>query len=468
MLHWPPNRELQIDSLLRGLGFYLFPVSGLLPLAIAAVFGRLPTPAAEADAASDPEPGSASQEVFARVAAILPVAWFGVTYVLTTLHCALVGDLSFPAVPALALVVGFYLGRLWDEPESGSLAAGACAALSVVMVGHDFFFAPEHYLSGHLSEVLRWPVPLAPVGQVLTGGAVLIGGAFGLCLLVRPAWRRQMLLLSVGTLLLAAGLGAHALSPALARHVSYRGLYTRYKNLGGGELALYGVQQSSGRIYGQNSTQLQMLPDVMQFLSSRPTRAFVIINATELGAVDREARLRGQRYFVVDDSNSQFLLLTNRLLPNETDLNPLRRFVSDIEPHPQVSILATFDEKIELLGYDMPNEVSRGEELVIRLYYRVLAPIPASYRVFLHFDGMGTRWNGDHPPLQGQFTTNYWSPGTYVTDEHKIPISRLNQPTGFYQVLTGFWPGGDGARLRVSAGNHESDQRVRLGVLRVK
>ena len=49
---------------------------------------------------------------------------------------------------------------------------------------------------------------------------------------------------------------------------------------------------------------------------------------------------------------------------------------------------ATFEERIELLGYDVPAEVSRGE-IVVRLYFRVLQPPGGSYKVFLHFDGMG-------------------------------------------------------------------------------
>lgn len=461
--HWPTSREPQIDTLLRGLGFYLFPWSGLLPLALVAAFGQLGAePADEAD-------DSAS---YGRFSLLLPLAWFATTYVLTTLQCALVADSSFPAVPALALLLGLYLARLLREPGTGGAAAGLCAALGIVMVGRDFFFSPEQLMSAHLSETLRWPPPLAPVGEGLSAAGIALGGVFGLAVAARTtSWRQRLLGLGIALSLVGAAGVVHGLAPALARHVSYRGLYTRYQKLGGGALALYGVQQSSGRIYGQNSTQLYSLPDVMGFLFAKPTeRSFVIVGASELAAVDREARLRGARYFVVDDSNAQFLLLTNRLLPGEEDLNPLRRYISDTEPHPQTPLSphVTFDDKLELIGYDMPAEVSRGDELVIRMYFKVLAPVPANYRIFLHFDGMGTRWNGDHAPLGGKYATNYWSPGTYVTDEHRIPVSRMSQPPGYYQVFTGFWPGGDGARLKVTVGPHEADQRVRLGVLRVK
>lgn len=472
--HWPPSRDPQVDTLLKGLGFYLFPWSGLVPLAIVSLFSQLESasPAAPKESSDESPDGATDADAYGRFALLLPLAWFALTYVLTTLQCALVADASFPAAPALALLLGPYLARLLREPGTGGAASGLCAALCIVMVGRDFFFAPEQLMSAHLTDVLRWPAPLSTVGEALSAVGIVLGGVFGLAIAsARLSWRRRLLGLGILLSLVGAGATVHGLAPALARHVSYRGLYTRYQKLGGGALALYGVQQSSGRIYGQNSTQLYSLPDVMSFLFAKPTeRSFVIVGASELAAVDREARIRGSRYFVVDDSNAQFLLLTNRLLPGEDDLNPLRRFISDTEPHPQ-TLLPTpvnFDGKLELIGHDIPTEVGRGEELLIRLYFKVLAPIPMNYRLFLHFDGMGTRWNGDHAPLSGKYATNYWSPGTYVTDEHRIPVSRMNQPAGYYQIFTGFWPGGDGARMKVTAGPHEADQRVRLGVLRVK
>lgn len=457
--HWPASRETQVDTLLRSLGFSLFPWIGLAPLAIAALFGAAP-------ATDEPESDEGAP---ARFATLLPLAWFSSTYLLTTLHCSLVSDMSFPAAPALALLLGPYLGNKLSDERAGSAAAGLCAALGIVIVGHDYFFAPEQYLSGHLSDTLRWPAPLAPVGEVLTFFSVGLGALLGAGLAARQVYRRKLVGLGIGVAVIAAGVAVQALAPALARHVSYRGLYTRYQKLGGGQLALYGVQQASGRIYGQNSVQLYTLPDVMSFLGGKPSeRAFVIIGASELGSVDKEARVRGMRYFIVDDTNAQFLLLTNRLLPGEDDLNPLRRYVSDAAPTPQVPVHATFDDKIELIGYDGPQEVSRGNDLVIRLHYRVLAQVPTTYRVFLHFDGMGTRWNGDHAPLGGKFPTNFWSPGTYVTDEHRMSISRINNAAGYYQIFTGFWPGGDGPRMKITAGAHENDQRVRVGVIRVK
>jgi hypothetical protein len=479
--HWPVSRELQVDSLLKPLGFQLLPWSALLPLAIAAVFTRWPAPTDLPVAAADAQPTDAARP--AAYAALLPVAWFAAAYLLGTLHGSLVTEPAFPAIGALALLTGQYLEGLLCEPArplgAGQIASGLCVGLLLVILGRDLFFSPELLLSGQLTESLRWPAPLASVGQTLSTLGVAVGVIFGLA--VALAGSRRWLLGAAAATALVMTLGTiHVLVPMVSRHVSYRGIYTKYQKLGGGALGVYGVPQSGSKIYGQKSQQLASLAEVLSFLDkgknaapaqpggAAPTRSFVIVGAGELAALDLTARQHQQAYYVVDDTNSQFLLLSNQLLPGESDLNPLRRFVSDKPPTIRHPVSAIFEDKLELLGYDAPDEVSRGDEIPVRLYFRVLQPTGGSYKVFLHFDGMGARFNGDHVPVEGRFPTSYWATGQYITDEHRVPTSRLNQAAGYYQIFTGLWPGGEGARLKVTAGQHESDHRVRLGVIKVK
>ena len=472
LAHWPPSREVQVDSLLKPLGFQLLPWSALLPLALASVFSTYKAGAARADGAVA---GTAeASDGRAAYAELLPVAWFAATYLLASLHGALVTEPAFPALGALALLTGQYLERLLHEPRPPSaperIAAGLCVALLLIILGRDLFFAPELLLSGQLTETLRWPAPLSWVGQLLSSIGVGVGVVFGLGVWLAGS-RRWVLGAALGLALGLALLTIHGLVPTVSHHVSYRGIYTKYQKLGGGALGIYGVQQSGSKIYGQSGQQLTSLLDVLKFLergTEQDKRAFVIVGSGELAALDLAARERKQLYYVVDDTNSQFLLLSNRLAADEKDLNPLRRFISETPPPIAHAVSATFDDRIELIGYDAPAEVSRGDEIVIRLYYKVLTPLAGSYKVFLHFDGMGARFNGDHLPMDGRFPTSYWAKGHYITDEHRVPTSRLNQAAGYYQIFTGLWPGGDGARLKVTAGPHEPDHRVRLGIIKVK
>src|SRR5262249_16259843 len=150
-----------------------------------------------------------------------------------------------------------------------------------------------------------------------------------------------------------------------------------------------------------------------QFLA-KSERVFVMAGAEELPSIEQQSRQRHTDYFVVDDSNSRYVELSNRLGAQEKDLNPLKRFVSETAPHPQHPLEATFEGKVKLLGYDLPAQIDRGSDFQIRLYFQVLQPVGGSYKVFIHFDGPGTRINGDHVPLDGRFPTLNWVPGTFI------------------------------------------------------
>lgn len=474
--HWPPTREVQVDSLLKSIGFFLFPWSALLPLALAGLLGG--TLRGAATAAADPADRDGASGRRAALGAILPLAWFGTSYLLTTLQAAAVAEVGLVGVGALALALGLYLEALALEPDRrGGALAALCGALLLCAVGRDFFFQPEQYLSAQLAETLRWPGPLTGVAQILSTGALVLAAAFGLVLSL-PRLRRLAVPATVGLPLLTAFLTIHMLVPAVSRHVSYRGLFTRFKQLGGGQLGVYGVPQAGSKVYGQKSVQLYSLSELFDFLrkgkdgagagGAPSERPLAIIGASELAGVDQFAFQNKHSYHVVDDSNSQMLLLASELKPGETDRNPLRRLVTTTPPQPRFPVSATFEDYVELIGYDLPAEVSRGDDVPVRLYFRVLKPLGGGYKIFMHFDGMGSRFNGDHVPLDGKYPTPFWTAGQYIIDEHRVPTSRLNQAPGYYQVFTGLWPGGDGARLKVTQGAHEPDHRVRLGMVRLK
>lgn len=465
--HWPAHREVQADSLLKTIGFVMFPWVALLPVAMAQLVSS-PTTKAEAAEASESHDAEAER---AQASDLVLLAWISVGYLLHTLQSALVQESSFASLPALALIIGGYLDRVLDGKKV-SLVAVLGTGLFALFVSRDFFFGPEQYLSAQLTETLRWPAvqpgtdPLiGHGGQILSTLGIVIAALFAIGL-----YLGRMRSLILPTTALAMTLFAmHGLVPAVTRHVSYRGIYTKYEKLGGGELGLYGIQKSSARIYGQHSVEIPSLEELFHFLNKTPgKRSFAIVGSSEVAALDVHSFQKNLPYYVVDDSNSQFLLLSNQLGPGEKDLNPLRRFVTTEPPKPQTEAHINFDDRVELIGYDIPTEVQRGSEFVIRLYFKVLQPLGGNYRVFLHFDGTGARINGDHIPLGGKYPTNYWTKGQYITDEHRMSTSRLNQSAGYYQVFTGLWPGGDGARLRVSQGPHEPDNRVRLSAIRVK
>ncbi len=211
-------------------------------------------------------------------------------------------------------------------------------------------------------------------------------------------------------------------------------------------LAQYRFNATGASYYmgGRTATSLTTLDEVLAFLK-KPARVFIFVGSEELASINQAARaVRSTRprrtgpdplstmtpYYVIDDSNSRFLILSNRLGPKEQDLNPLRRFVSEAPTVPKHKLEINFEDKLQLIGYDLPDEASRGEDIKVRLHFKVLAPVGTAYKVFLHFDGPGARVNGNHVPLDGRFPTQFWTPGTYVIDEYLLKPDRATQPAG--------------------------------------
>jgi hypothetical protein len=87
----------------------------------------------------------------------------------------------------------------------------------------------------------------------------------------------------------------------------------------------------------------------------------------------------------------------------------------------------------------------------------------------VHFDGPAApRVIGDHDPLNKAFPTAYWLPGEYIRDHFETDVPLMTTPSGTYTIFFGFWPGGEGKRLKVTQGTNDGVDRVRLGTLEIK
>ncbi|HEX9103122.1 MAG TPA: hypothetical protein VF997_13010, partial [Polyangia bacterium] len=426
---------------LKQLGFGLFPWIALLPIAgIQAL----------ASTTSDDEP--APREWFGRV---VLVCWFVALYLTGTLEAAAVQDVLVPAAPAVLLLVGAYVDDLLDSDETQPFAA-LTAALGAVIIGRDFFVFPEYFVGAHMIESLRWPGPLASMPYVMVSFAAFFGGVIGLAIGVplaprgaSPAQRRSGRLMLVGGAV-AASLGmalftAQYLVPMCSKHLSSKELYGKTRQLDpSAPIGQYHFNAQGSSYYsgGKAPVTLASLDELFKFLA-RPEHVFVMAGAEELPSIDQYAKQHAAPYFVVDDASARYIMLSNRLGPGERDLNPLRLYVSDKPPTPAHPLSINFDNKVELIGWDAPAAVGGHQEFKLKLYFKVNAPLPGSYKIFVHIDGAGTRINGDHVPLDGKFPTNYWVVGSYISDEHVVRPTDNNTATapngGFYQIYMGMY-----------------------------
>jgi 4-amino-4-deoxy-L-arabinose transferase-like glycosyltransferase len=479
-----PQHQTVVTGVLRSLGFASTPWLALAPFALLrALSGGL----AQKDGEEEP----------AHVAfrGTLLTGWLAATYFLATLHSAVIADALIPAAPALALLVGAYLDELLRTAAQANLQRaieGITVAVLAVVLGHDVLLTTEAFVSVQSLEQLRWPVQLNWTGPVLFGFMALFGSLLATALVLPLGWpvrnaetrrmiQRGLILASVGTQVVFAFQLVQWFIPAASKHLSPKELYGKTRQLDpNAPLGQYHFNATGASYYmnGRSATQLNSLDEVMTFLK-KPERVFIFIGAEELASVDQASRGGTKpetpdepdpvktviQYYVIDDSNSRFLILSNQLGPQEKDLNPLRRFVSDAPTVPKTKLLVNFEDKLQLIGYDLPDEASRGEDVKVRLHFHVLAPVGGSYKVFLHFDGPGARINGDHVPLDGKFPTQFWTKDTYVIDEYMLKPDRATQPAGVFQLYFGLFAGD--RRMKVKEGPSDGENRVKLGSVRV-
>ena len=175
---------------------------------------------------------------------------------------------------------------------------------------------------------------------------------------------------------------------------------------------------------------------------SRSTRVFAIAPQSELCTLHRE--VAGKPYFVIDDRNVRNLLLSNRV-DGAIDRNPLRTAILHEEPRdipfrPKGKVV--WDSRIQLLGWDLPRKVARGERFDVTLYYKVLQPVGGSWKSLMHFDGRaGRAGNGDHDPIGGRCPTSTWQLGDYIIDHFTASAGGGAFPGGTYDVWIGFFTG---------------------------
>ncbi len=305
--------------------------------------------------------------------------------------------------------------------------------------------------------------------------------------------RRTWILAGVGAAALAWGtFAAQGLVPALSRHFSPKAVFQTYEKARSKEhpepVALYKVESRSARFYsaGHVITEAELRKrypwtkvhaDPLLAYLAEPNRVFALVGSSYLGNLEQRSRKAGIPYYVLDDRSHWFLLVTNKLRPGERDRNPLRKLVRSEPPRriPQ-RIHAVFkvpsspgdQGDLELLGVDLPRVIRKGHKFTVTCYFKVNRNISGDWKVFMHFDGPGLRFFGDHEPLEGKYPTRYWTAGTYIVDPHVVPsreTSRLATPSGIYHVWMGLYRGD--TRMTVLSGPKDNANRVDLGTVRV-
>ncbi len=115
-------------------------------------------------------------------------------------------------------------------------------------------------------------------------------------------------------------------------------------------------------------------------------------------------------------------------------------------PTPKFPVGANFENKIELIGFDVDTPLEAGKRTTFTFYWKVLAPVDQDWKIFLHLESGGKRHNFDHSPLNGMYETSRWKKGEIIKDTYSDSLP-ANFPAGNATPYLGLWRGSN--RMKV-------------------
>lgn len=382
----------------------------------------------------------------------ITLAWAGVAYLVTAVFQRKVGFTLWAGFPALALAVGVWLEDLLARKlsKASQMLIGLYFALGAISLGKDFQGFAERATSILVgSSEVAYPtqahVFLLPtkLWLLVLGGLVGIALAFALCAGEKLArWGARAVGVAFAATVALAAFWPLVWQPRMAAHLSTKEMFEQIADLRkpGDQVVLMGDLGDAPNDYSHDFEQVANRDLIVQSLK-RPNRVFALAPQSEICALHRE--IGGAPYFVLDDRNARELLLSNRI-DGATDRNPLREMIQHSEPkdikyRPKGKIV--FDNKIQLLGWDMPKSVGRGDKFTVRMFYKVTGAVGGAWQVLMHFDGASRLTNGDHKPIDDRCPTSTWQPGDYIVDQFTVTAGNSTNAKGTYDVFTGFFTG---------------------------
>lgn len=492
------------DFIIHALGHGLFPWSGFIPLALGFAL-RAPRNNGVLDQ-------RARAELALRQGLVL-TSVLGVA--LQTALAPRIGLVPFVAPFALAGVAAVALVEL-DERPTGLMPLGMVTVALLVLFLEDFRNFPEKAFSAFGLKKATFPDGFKIPARRFVLASVAIAALGCVAVLVRQlvtetsakelwtrflGWRPVRWLANVGGprarraatalgyiidrrgALLAGALSLAGLTlslgyyPALGAQLSPVGAFESYAKLAkeSEPLAVMGSRPGASFFTGESSqvfTSTQQASDWL--LGGKTERRWLVSPTKELAALNARFRTGSKpprNLPVLDARSSQALLLSNELLDGETSSNPLDKWLPNERPALRHPLQVELDRKLKVIGYEIRRKRNQtatdvlegGEPLVFVIGYEVIGRVTGTWQTFIHIDGEGKRFNGDHDPLAGDYPLRHWQPGDVIIDEYDFELEPSFTP-GQYQVYFGMFTGEK--RMPVTTGQH-SENRIDGGFVQV-
>ena len=440
---WRPDDDLRMvfDSMFEQIAYGTFPWGVLAPIAMIALIS--------------------SDEKDKRTAGAVTLAWGAGAWIACEVFQRKVGFTLYAGFPALAVAIGVWVDdvlarRVAGEKTAmpaGMILVGLFFLIAVIDLGKDMQGFADRITSLLIgSDQLPYPkesrLLYLPTKLWIFLLGLLPAFGFGLTMILWRPGRAQRIaawcagLAFLGTVIMAA-FWSMIWQPRLAQNVSSKAMFETYKDLQqpGDQLVIMGDLGQAPRAYAPDAKP-EMVHQREQIVAAlgRPNRVFAIAPQSELCTLHRE--VGGKPYFVLEDRNVRNLLLSNKV-DGTTDKNPLATTILHKEPtelgaRPKGKVV--WDNKIQLLGWDIPTTMARGSMQTVTLYYKILQPVGGAWTSLMHFDGP-LRFLGDHKPINDRCPTSTWQPGDYIVDTYTVRAGGGAFPSGKYALWIGFFSG---------------------------
>ena len=435
------------DSLFEQIAYGTFPWGILAPIAMFALIR--------------------SEDRGKRTIGAVTLAWAGGAWIASEAFQRKVGFTVFAGFPALAIAIGVWLDDLLARrarepggPATAPMLIGLFVALGVLDLGKDLQSFTDKLTSLLVGgELIPYPKDARMFGVSPRLWVLLIGASIALAFAVAMAvWcagpdeaartRRRIAGVAIaGSLAATIALAAFwtlAWQPQLSIHLSSKTMLETYDELRAGSevpLVVMGDLGEAPRFYADAKPETAQAREQIVAALKRPQRVFAIAPQSELCPLHRE--MADQPYFVIEDRNTRSLLLSNRNEGGE-DRNPLADLIQHKEPagiavRPKGRVV--WDNKIELVGWEIPARIDRGDSFEVVTYFKILAPPGGAWTMLMHFDGPLRLRDGDHKPINDRCPTSTWMPGDYIIDRHTMRTNGGNFPAGRYELWIGFFTG---------------------------
>ncbi len=492
---WKQEGDLKVNfnSLFEQIAFGLFPWVCLAPIAVVRM-------------------GMGSAKDTNPLGARMLFTWAAIAWLVSSLVLRKVGPVQFAAVPAVAVAVAVWIDELLcarrqaresgDDNSTVSLTPpliALFAAFTVIVIAKDIYSFPAKFLSLHLDRAIaKFPADVSMHKAILVMGllfALLIGAGIFFAKRKNPRTATEKVTSKIGQWGIPAALAlsffmslffAQLWVPGLSTQLSSKATFGVYHELreDGNTLGIVGKVSSGAKFYADGDFEsLRGRNELVNFLQ-RPERVFASVKASELCPIHKEANKKAFDYYVVDDSNAERVILSNRMWNGDVpvpknlklpmrdylDRNPLWRYLVREKPEGiQHPLDVNYDDKLKLIGMDLPSSINRGDDFDVTFYYQVLKPMSRNWQVFVHFDGGGVRFQADHFPIKKRCGTNYWQPGDYVIDHFTVESSDMGVAKKNYTIWTGLFVGSSGnwTNMEVVSPKPDDNNRVDVGSIRM-